>query len=602
MTANELRKKFIDFFKEKGHVEIPSASLVPENDPTVLFTTAGMHPLVPFLLGETHPSGKRLVSCQRCIRTGDIDAVGDDVHLTFFEMLGNWSLGDYWKKEAIEWSWEFLTKEKWLGLEPSKIYVTCFAGDEDAPKDNESASMWMSVGLSQDRIAFLGKEDNWWGPAGQTGPCGPDTEIFYQVNTVEDERPSGTHWPKGKYVEIWNDVFMQYKKTREGTFVALRKKNVDTGMGVERTLTAIHNVQTVFDTEIFYAQKEYIKSLCKNYNEKSARIIADHIKSAAFLIADGVRPSNKEQGYVLRRFIRKVVRESQKIGFDDLHEQKGGLLTNIFALYGDAYPHVIHSEKTIREEILAETMKFTKTVHQGLKILIKEIEAHEIGRHSAAASENVLFSGKVAFDLYQTYGFPKELIQEELRQFHAVINQTEWQAAEDEHKNLSRRGAEQKFIGGLADHSERVIRMHTATHLLHQALKDTLGDHVRQKGSNITKERLRFDFTHPEKLTKGQLIAVEHIVNQKIAESIPVKKRILTFDEAKRTGATGLFEDTYGENVSVYFIGTYSKEFCGGPHVTNTNKIGTFHILKEEAVSSGIRRIKATIDQPKHDA
>lgn len=598
MTADQLRKKYLDFFVSKGHTVIPSASLIPENDPTVLFTTAGMHPLVPFLLGESHPAGKRLVNYQRCIRTSDIDLVGDDTHLTFFEMLGNWSLGDYWKKEAIEWSWEFLTDKKWLALDPKRIYVTCFAGDADAPKDEETASIWKSVGIPEERIAFLGKEDNWWGPAGDTGPCGPDTEMFYQVSTVDesassaDERPKGAEkWPPGKYVEIWNDVFMQYNKTPEGTFEPLKQKNVDTGMGVERTLTVVNNLSSVFQTDVFDSLIAFICADNGSEHAATARIVADHWKAAVFLIADGVLPSNKDQGYVVRRFIRKAITKGFEIGFrssDDFIN----LGEKVIALYKNAYAHLTDKKKNISEALRAEEQKFVKTLERGLKMLESYLPI--IKTDAARAAE-------VAFDMKQTFGFPTDLtydlfVEREALPIVRSDFDVRYRMYEERHKELSRRGAKQKFKGGLADHSDIVVRSHTATHLLHQALKDVLGNHVQQKGSNITSERLRFDFTHPQKMTKEELQKVESIVNEKINDAISVEKKILPIDEARKLGATGLFGEKYGDTVSVYLIGDYSKEFCGGPHVQNTKEIGSFHIKKEESVSAGVRRIKAVVE------
>lgn len=590
MTANELRQKYIDFFKGKGHTLIPSASLIPENDPTVLFTTAGMHPLVPFLLGEPHPAGKRLVSCQRCIRTGDIDLVGDDTHLTFFEMLGNWSLGDYWKKEAIEWSWEFLTSKEWLGLDSSRIYVTCFAGDDDAPRDDESADIWKSVGIPEERIAFLGKDDNWWGPAGQTGPCGPDTEMFYQVNTDKDERPGKAQWPKGKYVEIWNDVFMQYNRTADGVFEALKQKNVDTGMGVERTLVVLNQANSIYETNLFRPILELLQTESANYTKQSGRVVADHLKAAIFLVGDGIVPSNKEQGYVLRRLIRKSLREQSKIGFR-ASEIINPVFDKLEGDYGDTYPYLLEKRKEIIDVLHGETVKFLRTLEKGNKYLQKEI---------SKIKANTKLAGGFAFDLYQTYGFPPEVAFEILtKEYRIDIEKYVFDSLYSEylqkHQDLSRKGAEQKFAGGLADHSERVVRMHTATHLLHQALRDVLGDHVHQKGSNITAERLRFDFTHPQKVTPDELKKVEAIVNEKVHAAMTVEKKVLPLEEARKLGAIGLFGEKYGETVSVYTVGEYSKEFCGGPHVTNTKEVGPFKILKEEAVSAGVRRIKAAV-------
>ncbi len=592
MTAVELRTKYINFFVSKGHTIVPSASLIPENDPTVLFTTAGMHPLVPFLLGEPHPAGKRLVSVQRCLRTGDIDLVGDDTHLTFFEMLGNWSLGDYFKKEAIEWSWEFLTEKQWLGLPAEKLSVTVFSGDEDAPRDEESASLWEKTGVPKERIYFFGKEKNWWGPAGKTGPCGPDTEMFYDTGKTCTLRPPGECDPScdcGRFVEIWNDVFMQYNKTATGTFEPLKQKNVDTGMGLERTLAVINGLTSIYETELFVPGLQYIKDHAPRYQEESARLILDHVKSAAFLIADGILPSNKDQGYVLRRLIRKSVREAMKIGLPA--SPFGPVYEFIFRTYGDPYPQLLE-HKDIAHEINTEILRFTKTLEKGNKYLQKEVPALRAGPTR---------TGKVAFDLYQTYGFPPEITFEILMKEEGIRLEPKtfyslYEEYLSRHQHESRKGAEQKFAGGLADHSDRVVQMHTATHLLHQALKNVLGIHVAQKGSNITAERLRFDFTNPTKLSKKELQKVEEIVNAKIHEAISVERKVLPIAEARKLGATGLFGEKYGETVSVYVIGDFSKEFCGGPHVKNTSEVGRFRILKEEAVSAGVRRIKATVE------
>ncbi len=604
MTADDLRKKYLDFFVSKGHAVIPSASLVPENDPTVLFTTAGMHPLVPFLLGEPHPAGKRLVNYQRCVRTGDIDLVGDDTHLTFFEMLGNWSLGDkaspdgigeagYFKKEAIEWSWEFLTSKKWLGLDPAKLSVSVFAGDSDAPRDEESASVWKSVGVPEDRLYYFSKEKNWWGPAGQTGPCGPDTEMFFDTGKPCTLREPGTCDPScdcGRYVEIWNDVFMQYNKTAEGRFEPLKQKNVDTGMGLERTLAVLTGAGSIYETDLFSPFLKELKARSTAYNEGSARIIADHLRCAAFLICDGVLPSNKDQGYVLRRLIRKYVRECRKIGLQDfeLDEQ----LMVLTRLYGEAYPTLQSDSERIVGELQKEADKFSVTLSKGNKYLEKEV---------SKITSSPKLSGQIAFDLYQTYGFPPEITFEILTKEKGV--ELEWYMFDSlykdylkQHQDRSRKGAEQKFAGGLADHSERVVRMHTATHLLHQALRDVLGDHVAQKGSNITSERLRFDFTHPSKVTSEELKKVEERVNEKVRDALIVTRKVIPLSEARKLGAIGLFGEKYGDTVSVYLIGDYSKEFCGGPHVKNTKEVGKFRILKEEAVSAGIRRIKAIVE------
>ena len=586
MTADELRQKYIEFFREKEHAAIPYASLVPENDPTVLFTTAGMHPLVPFLLGQEHPAGRRLVDVQRCIRTNDIDLVGDDSHLTFFEMLGNWSLGDYFKPQAIEWSWEFLTSPHWLGLDPARISVSVFAGDGDAPRDEESAEMWKTVGVPQERIYFLGKNDNWWGPAGQTGPCGPDTEMFYDTGKPctagrgDDCSPTCSC---GRFVEIWNDVFMEYNKTADGAYVSLDQRNVDTGMGLERTLQVITGRASVYETEVFIPLIALIRDRANQYHERSARIIADHLKASVFIIADGIIPSNVEQGYVLRRLIRRAYRQSRVIGLDQ--QVLTDLAQIVISLYEKTYPHLATQPEAIVQTIINELAKFSGTLTQGLKIFQKELSLHG----------QTMFSGKVAFDLYQTYGFPKEMVAEELQPYNISINEEEWQKAEAIHRELSRKGAEKKFTGGLADHGEREVRMHTATHLLHQALRDILGDHVFQKGSNITAERLRFDFSHSRKVTADELHRVEEIVNEKIEAGLPVVRTVVSIDEARDMGAIGLFGEKYGDTVSVYSIGEYSKEFCGGPHVANTRQIGHFKIVKEEASSAGVRRIKAVV-------
>lgn len=592
MTSSELRQKYIDFFKAKGHVQIPSASLVPENDPTVLFTTAGMHPLVPFLFGQEHPAGRRLVNYQRCVRTGDIDLVGDDVHLTFFEMLGNWSLGDYWKEDAIKWSWEFLTDKKWLGLDPGRIYITCFAGDDDAPRDEETAELWKSVGVPEERIAFLGKDDNWWGPAGKTGPCGPDTEMFYQVNTTEDERPTGTNWPKGKYVEIWNDVFMQYNKTADGTYEPLKQKNVDTGMGLERTLTVLNEVSSVYETELFEPLLGVIKeqSIQSNYYEKSARIIADHIKASVFLISDGVIPSNKEQGYILRRLIRRSMIELDRMvmRLEVLNE----IAQAVIDMYKDDFPIFKKRPEQIANMIRREARK-AKTIIQNADITIS--------RRLMEIKQNPQIAGQIAFDMFQTSGTPAATIYDIVTNWYGVSVSKEvfdkgFRKEFEKHQNLSRKGAEQKFAGGLADHSERVVRMHTATHLLHQALRDVLGPDVFQKGSNITAERLRFDFSFPRKMTPEEIQKVENMVNEQVQRDLKVEKKIIPLEEAKKLSAIGLFGEKYGDTVSIYLIGNYSKEFCGGPHVEHTGQVGKFNILKEEAVSAGVRRIKATVE------
>lgn len=603
MTSDNIRKTFLAFFKKHRHTAIPSASLIPENDPSVLFTTAGMHPLVPFLFGEVHPGGKRLVSVQKCIRTGDIDEVGDDVHLTFFEMLGNWSLGvpersgdvgaGYWKKEAITWSFEFLTKE--LKLPVEKFAVTCFAGDSDAPRDEESAVIWESLGISKNRIYFFGKKDNWWGPAGETGPCGPCTEMFYWTGGGEPE-PLTTGDNKEKWVEIWNDVFMQYNKTKLGVFEPLTQKNVDTGMGLERTVSVV-NGEDMFLIDTFKPLITHIEKLSgKSYGEnkettRAMRIIADHLRAATFILGDerGVNPSNVGQGYVLRRLIRRTIRYGKLLGIQSVFTSS--IAEKVIDIFGLDYPELIKNHSKILSELDGEEKKFAEALKKGLREFsrLKEID------------------GKVAFDLYQSYGFPLELTEELSRERGLKIDKSVFETEFKKHQNLSRTASAGQFKGGLADASDAaVVKLHTATHLLHQALIDVLGGTANQKGSNITAERLRFDFVFPRKITQDELKNVEEIVNEKIKADLPVRFELLTVEEAKQKGAMGIFEEKYGtlgEKVKAYFVGdpstgsgeAYSKEICGGPHVQHTGLIGTFKIQKEEAISAGVRRIRAIV-------
>lgn len=587
MTPNELRQAYLKFFQEKGHAIIPSASLVPENDPTVLFTTAGMQPLVPFLLGENHPAGHRLTDVQKCVRTGDIDDVGDNTHLTFFEMLGNWSLQDYFKNESISWSFEFLTKVLKLPLE--KLAFTVFEGEDGIPRDDESAGIWESLGVSEKRIAYLGREDNWWGPAGQTGPCGPDTEIFYW--TGEDVAPE-VYDPKDKHwVEIWNNVFMQYKKTDEGKYELLPKPNVDTGMGLERTVVALNGFKSVYQIDYFQNLFRVIENLSgKKYGDsdditKAMRIIADHVRAATMMINDGVLPSNKDRGYILRRLIRRAVRYGRSL------EIKTNFLAEVAKVVvddlGEVYPDLIKNATCIYEALITEEEKFSKTLEKGLKEFKKMFE------------QDQKIDGEEAFILYSTYGFPVELTEELAKEYGQVIDRDQFSAEFKKHQDLSRSGAEQKFAGGLADHSDETTKLHTATHLLQAALRQVLGIHIFQRGSNITAERLRFDFSHPDKLTPEQLVEVETIVNNAITKNLPVICQTLDLPEAKTVGALGVFEEKYeklGGKVKVYSIGDVSCEVCGGPHVENTSKLGHFKILKEEAVAAGIRRIKAILE------
>jgi alanyl-tRNA synthetase len=605
MDASELRKKYLEFFRSKGHKVIPGASLIPVNDPTVLFTTAGMHPLVPFILGEKHPAGKRLANVQKCVRTADIDEVGDDVHLTFFEMLGNWSLGDYWKKEAIEWSFEFLTKR--LGIPVGKLAVSCFAGDGEVPKDTESAHAWEDLGIPPERVYFFGRQDNWWGPAGETGPCGPDTEMFYWTGNGEP-LPLTTGDNKSGWVEIWNDVFMEYNKTSEGKYEPLKQKNVDTGMGVERTIAALNGLDNVYETELFKPLIKKIEEISsqkyEGENSRLFRIISDHLKASTFILAEGIEPSNVERGYVLRRLIRRTVRYGKQLGIKDNFTFKAA--QSVMEIYRDVYPEVKEMEDFIKEQLVREEDKFGETLEKGLKELEKLFRIGSIERVISGQKLKTFnrVDAKKAFYIYQTYGFPLEMIQEELAKRLLFVDEEEFNEELQKHQELSRAGSEQKFKGGLADHSEAVIKYHTAAHLMLAALRQVLGPEVFQKGSNMTAERLRFDFSHPEKMTEMEIKEVEDIVNQKIKENLPVKMKEMTLEEAKKEGAMGVFETRYGEQVKVYAIGdhstdsgkVFSKEICGGPHVQNTGIIGKFKIVKEEASSAGVRRIKAILE------
>jgi alanyl-tRNA synthetase len=608
MTSAELRKSFLEFFKQKGHAEIPSTSLIPENDSTVLFTTAGMHPLVPYLIGEVHPGGKRLVSVQKCIRTGDIDEVGDDVHLTFFEMLGNWSLGDYWKKEAIAWSFEFLTKE--LKLPVEKLAVSCFAGDKDAPRDEESAAVWESLGIPENRIFFFGKKDNWWGPAGETGPCGPDTEMFYWTGEGEPE-PLETGDNKEKWVEIWNDVFMQYNKRADGVFGPLSQKNVDTGMGLERTV-AVMNGEDIFLIETMEPLIRKVEELSgKKYGEsvettRAMRIVVDHLRAATFILGDekGIVPSNVGQGYVLRRLIRRAVRYAKLLGIIvPFTSEVGGKVVDIFK---EEYPELKKNREKVIAELTAEENKFAVALEKGLREFDKvewrgfpdeELPSNSNSTVAISAHAEKVLPGEIIFNLYQTYGLPIEMIEEVAREKGIRIDRNAFEKKLREHQELSRTASAGQFKGGLADHSEQVVKLHTASHLLHQALIDVLGISADQKGSNITVERLRFDFACPRKLTPEEIKKIEDIVNGKIKEDLSVHFELLSVDEAKERGALGVFEGKYAkmEKVKVYFVGDYSKEICGGPHVTRTGEIGSFKITKEEASSAGVRRIRAVI-------
>jgi len=592
MKASEIRRRYIDFFKNRGHVEIKSAPLIPENDPTCLFTTAGMHPLVPYLLGAKHPSGRRLTDYQKCIRTGDIDDVGDAVHLTFFEMLGNWSLGDYFKKEMIGYSFEFLTGKENLNLPIDRLAVTVFAGDEDCPFDDEAYSEWRSHGIPASRIAKLGKHDNWWGPAGTTGPCGPDTEMFYWTGPLpapETFEPADKRW-----VEIWNDVFMQYNKTAEGKYEPLAQKNVDTGMGLERVAAVLQGKASCYQTEIFaplFAKLDEIRGIAEPPAERTAseRIITDHLRAATFILADGITPGKVDQPYVLRRLIRRAIREGRKIGITEPFATK--VADAVVAEMGDVYPELREKAAVISEELDREEKQFAVTLEKGTHEFEKLID-----RVPPHITKKVI-SGKNAFNLYETYGFPIELTVEMAKEKGFEVDHAGYDAAYAKHQEMSRVGAEQKFKGGLADSSEATAALHSATHLLQAALRKVLGPHVEQRGSNITADRLRFDFSHDEKMTPEQIQEVEDLVNDAIRRDLPIVCKEMDVEEAKKTGAMGLFANKYSERVKVYTMGDVSKEICGGPHATHTGALGHFKIKKEESSSRGIRRIKAVLER-----
>jgi len=583
MDRKELIKKYLEFFKSKGHAIIPSSSLIPENDPSVLFTTAGMHPLVPFLIGQKHPLGKRIADVQKCIRTTDIDEVGNAFHHTFFEMLGNWSLGDYFKKEAIEFSFEFLTKV--LKIPAEKLAVTCFEGDKDAPKDEEAAEIWLSLGIPKERISFMPKSANWWGPAGATGPCGPDTEMFFFVGKkmTKDSNPKTK---ENEWCEIWNDVFMQYNKTADGKFIPLKQKNVDTGMGVERTVAVLTGVMDDYLTDSFLPIVKKIEKISnKKYEKetKSMRIISDHLKASTFILGDEkhITPSNVDQGYVLRRLIRRSIRHAKLIGIDKNFTKD--ISKEIIAIYASDYPELKKNEKFILDELEKEENKFHETLEKGLKEFDKLAE----GRKE--------LSGKDAFFLYQSFGLPLEVIQDLGKEKNIKVSAKEFNAKYEEHQKLSRVGAEKKFKGGLGEISEETTKLHTATHLLNEALRRLVDKNIHQRGSNITEERLRFDFNYPQKLTDEQLKKVENEVNNAIKKAMPVERKEMTVDDAKKRGAQAMFSGKYGEKVSVYKIGDYSFEICAGPHVKNTKELGKFKIIKEESIAAGIRRIKAVL-------
>ena len=584
MKAIEIRRKYLNFFKNHGHSIIPSAPLIPENDSSVLFTTAGMQPLVPYLLGEPHPQGKRLTDYQKCVRTNDIDEVGDNRHLTYFEMLGNWSLGDYFKEESIQMSYDFLTKE--LEIPAEKISVTCFAGDEDCARDEVTAECWKKAGIPEERIYYFGKDDNWW-IAGETGPCGPDTEMFYDTGKPKCSPECNPSCGCGKYVEIWNNVFMEFYKDAEGKYTKLKQRNVDTGLGIERMTMILEGKETPFETELFSHIMDKLVELQKVDNIASRRIVAEHLRSSMMIIADGGRPSNIDRGYILRRLIRRMIRHMNKLQIS-LDELSTLIDLNVENLK-EMYPELEDKKEIIKNVIIEEKDKFVKTLTKGEKEFEKEIE--EIKKQG---KEKV--DGKIVFKLYDTYGFPPEVTEELAKENGIKIDKEEFSKLFKEHQEKSRAGSEQKFKGGLASTGEMETKYHTATHLLNAALKQILGPHVHQKGSNITADRMRFDFSHPSKMTDEEKQKTEDLVNQWIKEAIPVEHMEMKKDEAIKMGAEAMFIEKYGDIVSVYKIGDVSLELCGGPHVHNTSELGHFKIKKEESSSSGVRRIKAILE------
>ena len=583
MKAIEIRNKYLNFFKAHGHTIIPSASLIPENDPSVLFTTAGMQPLVPYLLGEPHPAGTRLTDYQKCVRTNDIDEVGDNRHLTYFEMLGNWSLGDYFKEESIKMSFEFLTKE--LGIPVEKLSVTVFKGDEDCPKDEVAASCWKDAGILDGHIYYYGKDDNWW-IAGETGPCGPDTEMFYDTGKPACSPDCQPSCDCGKYVEIWNNVFMEYFKDEKG-YSKLKQHNVDTGLGLERMAMLLQGKETPFDTEIFKPIMDKLYELEKVDIIESRRIIAEHLRSSMMIISDGGRPSNLDRGYVLRRLIRRMIRHMNKLQIN--LEELGTLIELNVENLKEMYPDLEKNKDLIKSVIIEEKDKFVKTLANGEKEFNKEVA-------NLKAQGKDMIDGKMVFRLYDTYGFPPEVTKELAEESEMKVSMEEFDKLFKEHQEKSRAGATQKFKGGLASTGEIETKYHTATHLLNAALKQVLGSHVHQRGSNITEERMRFDFSHPSKMTPEEKQQAEDLVNKWIKDAIPVERLEMKKDEAIAMGAEAMFADKYGDIVTVYKIGDVSIELCGGPHVSNTSELGHFKIKKEEASSSGVRRIKAILE------
>ena len=589
LTSKELRDFYLKFFESHNHTIIPSSSIVPENDPTVLFTTAGMHPLVPYLLGEHHPAGKRLCDVQKCIRTSDIDEVGDASHLTFFEMLGNWSLGDYFKDEAIRMSYEFLTSKDYLNIPKEKLYFTCFAGDETAPRDEESYNIWKSLGVPEDHLFYLPKENNFWILGSGIGPCGPDTEMFYDTGKPKCSDACNPACDCGKYLEIWNDVFMEYYRDEEGKLTKLAQQNVDTGMGLERTITVLNGLESVYDSDVFQNLKEKIEELSgKSYeeNKKSFRIIMDHIRTSSFILGDdhGIVTSNVGAGYVLRRLIRRAIRHLRKLGL--MEDSLVKLAQVVISDYSDVYKELEKNKEFIYKELEIEGIKFGKTIKDGEKLfykVIKQLDGNTI-------------SGEDAFKLFDTFGFPLEMTEELARENGLNVDTKGFEEKFKEHQEKSRTIDAGSFKGGLADSSYESTKYHTLAHLMLAALQTMYGPDIIQKGCNITSERIRFDFNLDHKMTDEEKAELTRIVNEKIKEGIPVTMKEMPYEEAKKEGAHGTFEDRYGSIVKVYTIGDFSKEICGGPHVNNTSELGTFKITKEESSSAGVRRIKGVLE------
>ena len=584
MKAIEIRNKYLNYFKKHGHAVIPSSPLIPENDPSVLFTTAGMQPLVPYLLGEKHPEGKRLTDYQKCLRTNDIDEVGDNRHLTYFEMLGNWSLGDYFKEESIAMSYEFLTKE--LQIPADKISVTCFAGDEDCPRDEITAKCWKKAGIPEDRIYYFGKDDNWW-IAGEEGPCGPDTEMFYDTGKPKCSPNCNPSCGCGKYVEIWNNVFMEYFKTKDGKYTKLKQRNVDTGLGLERMTMLLQGKETPFDTELFKPVMDKLLELAKVDDISSRRIVAEHLRASMMIIVDGGVPSNVDRGYVLRRLIRRMTRHMRKLQID--LNSLGDIIDLNIETLKEMYPELVEKRENIKKVIIEEKDKFEKTLERG------EREFNKIATRLKNENKDTI-SGQDLFNLYETYGFPPEVTADCASEQGLKVDTSEFDRLFKEHQEKSRMGSEQKFKGGLSGNGEMETKYHTATHLLNAALKQVIGKDVHQKGSNITPERMRFDFSCDHKLTDEEKQKVENLVNEWIEEGLTVTAQEMKKEDALKSGAECMFIEKYPDIVTVYTIGDVSKELCGGPHVKNTKELGKFKIKKEEASSAGVRRIKAILE------